>query len=55
MKVKVFSATMARDRENLGDKITAWIKASKVTCKEAIVVQSSDSSFHCVTIVIFYE
>jgi hypothetical protein len=24
--VKVFSATMAQERENLGEKVTAWIR-----------------------------
>ena len=54
--VKVFSATKARDREELGEQITRWIRANpncKVTDK--IVTQSSDSEFHCITITLFYN
>ena len=53
--VKVFSATKARDREELGEQITRWLRANpdaKVTDK--IVTQSSDSEFHCITITLFY-
>ena len=54
--VKVFSATKARDREELGEQITRWIRANpncKVTDK--IVTQSSDSEFHCITITLFFN
>ena len=53
--VKVFSATKAKDREDLGEQITRWLKANpnaKVTDK--IVTQSSDSEFHCITITLFF-
>lgn len=53
--VKVFSATMVADREQLGDKVTAWIAASrsrKVT--DIVVTQSSDEAFHCIAITVFY-
>ena len=53
--VKVFSATKAKDREELGEQITRWLRAnpnSKVTDK--IVTQSSDSEFHCITITLFF-
>ena len=53
--VKVFSATKAREREDLGDNVTRWMRANpgvKVTDK--IVTQSSDREFHCLTITIFY-
>ena len=53
--VKVFSATMMADRAQLGEKVTRWIAENpraKVT--EAIVTQSSDSSFHCIAITVFY-
>jgi hypothetical protein len=53
--VRVFSATKARDREVLGDVITAWLQAHpERRVFDRIVVQSSDASFHCVTIVLFY-
>lgn len=53
--VKVFSATMFADRERLGEKITAWIAAHpRYRIVEIVVTQSSDSSFHCVSITVFY-
>ena len=54
--VKVFSATKAKDREELGESITRWLRANphcRVTDK--IVTQSSDSEFHCITITLFFE
>jgi hypothetical protein len=53
--VKVFSATMVADRDQLGEKVTAWIAAhpeKKVT--EISVTQSSDEAFHCIAITVFY-
>lgn len=53
--VKVFSATMLREREMLGEKVTEWMQGhpeNKVV--STVVAQSSDSEFHCVTIVVFY-
>ena len=53
--VKVFSATMLQDRERLGEKITTWLQArSKIRLIDIRVTQSSDASFHCLTITIFY-
>lgn len=53
--VKVFSATMVADREQLGEKITAWIKANpQCEVREAIVTQSSDEAFHCIAITLFF-
>ena len=54
--VKVFSATMHKDRDALGDRVTEWLNANrKVQIVDYVVTQSSDSSFHCVTITIFYR
>ena len=53
--VKVFSATMAQEREHLGEKVTAWLAAhpsAKIVDK--IVTQSSDEAFHCIAITIFF-
>jgi len=53
--VKVFSATMAQEREGLGDKVTNWIRAnpqSKIV--DTVVTQSSDEAFHCIAITLFY-
>lgn len=53
--VKVFSATMVADRDQLGEKVTAWMTSNpekKVT--NVVVTQSSDEAFHCITITVFY-
>jgi hypothetical protein len=53
--VKVFAATLARDRESLGERVAAWIAAnprSKIV--DIVVTQSSDAEFHCVAITVFY-
>ena len=53
--VKVFSATMAQERENLGEKVTAWIREHQA-CQivDTIVMQSSDEAFYCLAITIFW-
>ena len=55
--VKVFSATKARDRETLGERITEWLDARRddLEVVESIVTQSSDREFHCLTITLFYK
>lgn len=53
--VKVFSATKARDRADLGTKITDWISDEQPEVADYVVRQSSDQEFHCLTIVIFYK
>ncbi len=54
--VKVFSATMVADRDQLGEKVTTWINShaeKKVT--DLVVTQSSDEAFHCIAITVFYH
>jgi hypothetical protein len=54
--VKVFSTTLARDRENMGENITKWLKEnSNVDVVDRVVTQSSDKEFHCLTITLFYR
>jgi hypothetical protein len=54
--VKVFSATMAHDREILGDKVMAWIqKNPRRQIVQTIVTQSSDQAVHCLAITVFYS
>ncbi|MBJ6759484.1 hypothetical protein JGU66_01835 [Myxococcaceae bacterium JPH2] len=54
--VKVFSTTLARDRENMGENITKWLKEnSQVDIVDKVVTQSSDKEFHCLTITLFYR
>ena len=53
--VKVFSATMVTEREQLGEKITEWIQGNPgCEVREAFVTQSSDDAFHCIAITLFY-
>jgi hypothetical protein len=52
--VKIFSATMGRERVVLGDTVTAWLAANPVQVSEVVIRQSSDASYHCLTIVVFY-
>jgi hypothetical protein len=53
--VKVFSATMAPERDNLGEKVTSWLRAHPgVQVTDTIVTQSSDAAFHCLAITVFY-
>lgn len=53
--VKVFSATVASARNTLGEQITTWMRENNVTPVEAILCQSSDAAFHCITLVVFYQ
>lgn len=54
--VKVFSATKAREREELGEVITRWLKANAdVELVDKVVSQSSDNEFHCLSIVLFFN
>jgi putative lipoic acid-binding regulatory protein len=54
--VKVFSATKAKDREELGESITRWINAHpNVEIVDKVVSQSSDSEYHCLSITIFFR
>jgi len=54
--VKVFSATKAKEREELGDSITRWLRSNAdLEIVDRVVSQSSDSEFHCLTIVLFYR
>lgn len=54
--VKVFSATKAKEREALGDRLTEWMGANPdKNIVDTIVTQSSDNEFHCLTITVFYQ
>ncbi len=52
---KVFSATIWRKRQALGEVVTEWIRSSGARVVDKWIVQSSDASFHCISIVIRYE
>jgi hypothetical protein len=53
--VKVFSATKAKEREELGETVTRWLRANDVEIVDRVVSQSSDDEFHCLSIVLFYR
>lgn len=54
--VKVFSTTLARDREQMGETITRWLAANPgLEILEHQVRQSSDQEFHCLSITLFYR
>ncbi len=54
--MKVFSTTLARDREQMGDNITRWVRDNpQVEIVDKVVTQSSDKEFHCLTITLFYR
>jgi len=54
--IKVFSTTLARDREMMGENISRWIKENpNVELVDRVVTQSSDKEFHCLTITLFYR
>jgi hypothetical protein len=56
MGAKVFTATKAKDREELGAVLTRWINDNpQAKIVDKVVTQSSDREFHCLSITIFYE
>jgi len=51
--VKVFAATKQRDREELGDRVAAWVNAnSQLEVLQVVVSLSSDRKFHCLSMVL---
>lgn len=53
---KVFSGTRPSDRDQLGERMTAWLGANPdVEVIATVTVQSSDHAFHCLSLVIFYR
>jgi len=54
--VKVFSTTLARDREALSERITNWIRGNpQFEIVDQVVRQSSDKEFHCLSILLFFR
>jgi len=54
--MKIFSTTLARDREQMGETITRWLADNPgLEIVDKIVTQSSDKEFHCLTITLFYR
>jgi hypothetical protein len=53
---KVFSATRAKERASLGERVTEWSVANpELEISQAMVRQSSDRQFHCISIVLVCE
>ena len=54
--VKVFSATKAKEREEIGEHVSRWLKSNEdLEIVDRVVSQSSDNEFHCYSLVIFYK
>jgi folate-dependent tRNA-U54 methylase TrmFO/GidA len=54
--VKVFSTTLARDRDALSERITTWLREHpQLEIVDHVVTQSSDKEFHCLTLTFFFR
>jgi hypothetical protein len=54
--VQVFSSTMFGRREKMGEDVTNWLRAHPDRIPvDTVIRQSSDSRFHCLTIVVFWR
>ena len=54
--MKIFSTTLARDREVMGETVTKWLQQNPgLEVVDKIITQSSDKEFHCLTITLFYR
>lgn len=50
---KVFSVTKARDREIVGERVSAWLESNPhLEVREVFVKLSSDNAFHCWSMVL---
>ena len=54
--LKVFTTTLARDREVMGEAVGRWIaEHPELETVDHDVRLSSDHSFHCLSIVVYYR
>lgn len=54
--LKVVSVTTPKRRAQLGDELTAWLHAHPDRRPVHVIVrQSSDSRYHCVSILVFWR
>jgi hypothetical protein len=54
--LKVFTTTLARDRESMGETIGRWLSEHpELEIVDKQVTQSSDSEFHCLSITLFFR
>jgi hypothetical protein len=57
-RVKVFSATKVRDRADLGNRVTKFVREflkEGGVIVDKVVTQSSDREFHCMSITLFLK
>jgi hypothetical protein len=53
---KVFSATKALERQEMGGQIAEWLALHPdIEIVDRVVLQSSDAQFHCLSMVFFYR
>lgn len=55
--VKIFSATKQKDRDEIGNNATRWIKENRdrIEIVDKTITQSSDNAYHCLTVALFYR
>ena len=54
--VRVFSATLLREREVMGEQVTRWLGDNPgLEVVDRVVSQSNDSAFHCLSITLFFR
>jgi len=54
--MKVFTTTLARDREVMGETVTRWLaEHPELETVDREVRQSSDKRFHCLSIIVYYR
>jgi hypothetical protein len=54
--MKIFSTTLARDREAMSENITRWLRENRQNeIVDKIVTQSSDKEFHCLTVTLLFK
>ncbi|MBU1218714.1 hypothetical protein KKF34_12595 [Myxococcota bacterium] len=54
--VKVFTATKAKERDELGENITRWLRSNpEIQIIDKKVTQSSDNDYHCLTVTVIYK
>jgi hypothetical protein len=54
--LKIFSATMTRDRAQLGERISTWLEDHPdYEIVDTVVTQSSDRQYHCIAITLFWR
>jgi len=54
--VKIFSTTLARERDVMGERVTTWLNQNPtLEVVDKVVTQSSDQEFHCLTLTLFYK